>query len=234
MAGKVAKSRQGVEVGDGGFAPSAVRAVQDQARDVQEPARVVQQCAGICHRRQDPSAVRGLREREGHGRGRARSVRGSDCGLDRELVPLRSDQRRRGRGDSAVSTHGGGDPPLWRGLHGAAHPWRQARALGRRPLAAGIRPVGSARADPPLLSGRDGGPRCPPHPRRLRGGGPAGLRGRPRRGGDLDAGGHADRAVLVARHEPPQRRLRRGARQSHALQARDSRGPAARRSARSS
>jgi NADH:flavin oxidoreductase / NADH oxidase family len=56
------------------------------------------------------------------------------------------------------------------------------------------------------------------------GGGAAGARGRPRRRGDLDAGGHADRAVPVARHESPQRRLWRPARQSHAFRARDPRG----------
>src|SRR6185503_17626693 len=49
----------------------------------------------------------------------------------------------------------GGDPQAWRQMHGAAHAWRPARALGRRQLAAGLCAVAAARTVPPFVSRRD-------------------------------------------------------------------------------
>ena len=100
--------------------------------------------------------------------------------------------------------------------------------MGRCELASGFRSLRIARADPPVLSRRDGGSRHSAHSRRLcRSGAP-----RPRRGsrwrGDIHPGGDAHRAVLVSGHEPQKRRLWRAARQSHALRARNPGGLSAR------
>ena len=113
----------------------------------------------------------------------------------------------------------------WRSMHGPAHPWRPARALGRRQLAAGLCAIAAARARPPFLSRRDGGPRHPPHRRatmRRRCGAP--------RDGDLDGVEISTQAgTLIEQFWSPAMNMRtdrlwRFARQSAALRLRGARG----------
>ena len=208
--------------------PALFSPPDDQAPAHPQPAAQHQPCSRVRGGRTHHGTLSALSGGEGARRRGAHPVRRRHRGIDRELLSLRADQRGERRSRPRVPRDGGPHSRARGCLHGPAHPRRAPRALGQRPLAARFFRLLPPGAHSPLLSGRDGASRHRPYPAGLRAGGAPGTRGRSRRGRDLVPGRHTDRAVLVARVQPPRGRIRRIPRESHALRVRAAGGGAAR------
>ena len=174
-----------------------------------------------------PALSRGKDE----GRARTLDVRRLLDHLDRLAASVRADRhRRRPRHPVAAILRRGRPPPRLRD-DDSGHPHGTTHRLELARLAADHRAVGSARAGAPFVSEGHGRGRHRSSHRRFRGRGGPRPCGRPRRLRALRARAPR-RTVLVARREPPYRRLRRKPRQPRPVHHGDPGGDA-RTSARS-